>query len=128
MSKVFVVQEPITRRHGRASRTYSLAPAEKFGTLVFVLDWSELQGLGRGGGEAEAEVLWKIRHRLEGYCPDHDYILMTGNWFAMALTVSVALEMTGGKVRCLQWDKVVGKYQVLPIDINAPPPSDLART
>ncbi len=120
--KVFVVQEPMTRMHGRVRRTYSLAPAEEFGALVFVLDWSETRDLGKGDGAAETEVLWKIRQRLEGYCPDEDYILMTGDWFAMALTVSVALEMTGGRARCLQWDKVDGKYRVLVIDINAPPP------
>ncbi len=121
--KVFVVQEPGIRRHGRVGRRYSLKPAEKFGALIFLLDWSETQDLGTEVG-AETNVLWKIRHRLEGFHADRDFILMTGDWTAMALAVAVALEMSEGKINCLQWDKDDRDYRVIPIDINAAPPPE----
>lgn len=119
-SRVYVVQEPIAKRHGRPARRFSLAPAEAYGELRFVLDWSDTRGLGDSGGKVEREILWKIRRAMDDYTED-DYILMTGNWTAMALAVAIALEVTGGRVRCLQWDKDDG-YKVVVIDINAPPP------
>lgn len=122
MSRVFVVQEPIVKRHGRPARRFSLAPAEEFGELVFLLDWSETRGLGANGGTTEAVILWKIRERMEGFDADQDYILMTGNWTAMAMAVALALEMSGGYVRCLQWDRDDG-YRTVTIDMNVPPPN-----
>lgn len=116
-SRVFVVQEPIALRNNRPSPRFSLDPAKEFGELVFLLDWSEIKGSMSG---VESEVMWKLRERLAGFCDD-DYILMTGDWGAMALSCMIAAEINDGRARCLQWEQNARKYRVVELDMNSPP-------
>jgi hypothetical protein len=104
-------------RHGNVSRRFDLSPAEEYGKIHFLLSWNDTKDL-----DASA-LLWMIRDRLnEQVFTRGDYILMTGDWTAMALTVHLALEATEGYVQCLQWDKRERKYHIVEIDMNAPPP------
>ena len=114
MSKVYVVQEPMMIRHGRPALRYSLDPAKVFGEIIFLLDWSDTKGLGVEK-DKPLEILDKLWHRLKDY-QNGDYMLMTGNWTAMALAVHVALEVNDGQVTCLQWDSADSEYRVIELD------------
>lgn len=119
MAKVFVPQEPLIIRDGRASRLFSLKPAEKFGELRVVLDWSDTRE-AKEQGCANA-MRWKIRAALEDIEPG-DFILMVGDFIAMSLVVYEALE-AAGRINCLQWDREERRYKVVEMDVDRMPPS-----
>lgn len=116
-SRVFVVQEPMMLLNNRLTPRFSLDPAREFGELVFLLNWSEIKGSMAG---VESDVLWKLRERLNGFS-DNDYILMTGDWGAMALSCMIAAEKNDGRARCLQWEQTARCYRVVELDLNSPP-------
>jgi hypothetical protein len=116
MSKVYVVQDPMIMRDGRPERRFSLVPAEEYGELVFLLGWNDTRGLGIKPG-AERRLYRTLRYNLRDF-NDSDYLLMTGNWTAMAMAVVCALEHTRGFVSCLQWDQEDREYRVIAIDVN----------
>ena len=117
-SKVFVVQEPMMMREGQPHPRFSLDPAREFGELVIVLAWSDTKKLKEGG---ERDIRWKIRHTLEDFTED-DFILMTGDWSAMALVVHDAL-LHCDVVKLLQWDGKEREYHIITIDQKEGPPS-----
>jgi hypothetical protein len=104
-------------RHGRPAARFDLSPAEEFGQTVFLLDWSDTRSTMCG---KESEVLWMLRERLADFC-DEDYLLMTGDWTAMALAVTLALEINDGRAKCLQWNRGNRAYDVVKLDLNAQP-------
>jgi hypothetical protein len=117
-ARVIVVQEPLAMRNGRPAPRFDLTPAKKFGDVEFLLDWSETTDL-RG---KEAELIQKLRQRLDGFS-DRDYILFSGDWAAMALAVTLALEINDGRAKCLQWDRDTREYRILQLDLHQPPPT-----
>lgn len=118
--KVYVVQEPMVMRNGSPVRRFSMEPAEAFGEVIFVLNWTDTIGLGLTPG-SENKLLWMLRRRLEEFT-DKDYLLMTGNWTAMAMAVFVVLERTAGFLNCLQWDREESEYRVIEFDMNLDEP------
>ena len=113
---VYVVQEPVVMRDGRQERRFSMAPAAKFGELVYLLGWNDTRDLGRTPGR-ERELFRTLRYKLKDF-NEMDYLLMTGNWTAMAMAVICALELTRGFVNCLQWDNPDREYRVVCLDVN----------
>lgn len=113
---VYVVQEPMVMRNGRPSKRFDMTPAERFGEVRILLDWSDTRSLAG----KEAEVMWTLRERLADFS-DQDYVLMTGDWTAMALAVSLALEINDGRAKCLQWNRDDREYSIICIDLNAQP-------
>jgi hypothetical protein len=116
--RVFVVQEPLVFRHGKLKPKIDLSPANEFGKIVFLLDWSDTKDL-----IDTDKIIWMLRDRFaEHEFGPEDYVLLIGDWTAMALAVTIALEETDGQIRCLQWDRKDGEYKVINIDLDAPPP------
>ena len=106
-------------RHGSPARKFDLSPAEKFGELVFILSWNDTAAIAQNVDS----VVSKIGQRLQaqGFDPGDDYVLLTGDWVAMAATVAIALELGDWKspVNCLQWDREARRYEVVPLDLRA---------
>lgn len=124
MSRVFVVQEPLHRspRTGDVQRIVDISPAERFGTLVYLLDWSDNKF------DSPRDIIRKLRERLADYCDD-DYLLMSGSPTAFGIAAMVAGEYNDGRVRFLHWDKQLprhngrgyGDYKCVEIDLNGQP-------
>lgn len=116
--RVFVVQEPLYKdsRSGEIRSKFSLEPAQEFGELVYVLNWSDPSEL------SAQQMLWKVRRELQHFTK-YDYLLMVGNPTAMALSAIIAAERTDGCFRILYWDNVKsgGLYRVETVDVNAQP-------
>lgn len=119
MSKVYVVQEPLQMRNGRPGKRYSMKPAEEYGEIVILLDWSDTRDMTESG--SADDVLWMIRSRMSEFNHKSDYVLLTGSWVAMSLAIYVAGEKGDGTVRCLQWDRDLASYRVITVDFYAPP-------
>lgn len=113
MSRVYVIQEPLHMRHGQVSQRFDLTPAEKFGELEFVLAWNDTRRVDQDIDD----ITNKVARSLIDFSDD-DYILLTGDWCAMALSVAQALRVNGGRAKCLQWDRERRGYMVVQIDTN----------
>lgn len=113
--KVYVVQEPLFKdKRGQIRSKFDLSPAEAYGELNYVLNWSDPLELDI------RQMLWKIRKALLNFT-ENDYLLMVGNPTAMALTAAVANERTDGCFRLLYWDNMKEEYRADQIDMHAQP-------
>jgi hypothetical protein len=114
---VYVPQLPLTSNGGVGSvrPRIDLRPAERYGKLVYLCDWENLDGIDT------AAILFELRGKLKDYCDD-DYLLMVGAPTLMALTALVAAEVNDGKVRLLYWRREQRRYVVVDIDMDAIPP------
>lgn len=109
--KVFVVQRPAyfdRDKRGWVNK-YDLTPAKEFGELVFLLRpgnifYHKLEG-----------AIGTIREGLDGFDGDNDHILAVGDPVAIAATVMVASEISGGNVSILKFDRQSGQYEPYPI-------------
>lgn len=115
-STVYFVEEPLRHKEGIGMvRRVNLSPAEKFGKIKFLLDWSEI----KDAGEDYRSLVWKIRQRME--YTDADYIGCIGSMPGTSVVVMIAAEQNGGRVRMLEWDNDVKDYVVREVDINTQP-------
>lgn len=114
---VYVPQVPLTSNGGSASvrPRFDLTPAEKYGKLVYLFDWCDVD-------EADpAALMHELRTGLKNYS-DNDYVMMVGSPTLMVLVALVASEVNEGRVRLLYWRKEQRRYNVVNIDLDAPPP------
>jgi len=116
MARVFVSQQTLRKSEatGEMVQFPVLRPAERFGEIVFLLDWQEAMDL------SEEESIWKIRRRLADYSDD-DYLLPLGSPASMVLSALLAAEVNDGRLKILQWDRDNRTYEVKKIDVNAQP-------
>lgn len=113
MSIVYVVQEPaqIPRLHGHGTRPkIDLSPAQRYGSLRYLLEWSETKDLDPEDMQAI------LRTRLKEYSPE-DYILAIGSPVAMAMATCLAAQRAGGRVNMLVWSRETG-YTVIPFTLG----------
>lgn len=114
--KVYFIEEPLRNKPGVGMiRRVNLAPAEKFGEIQFLLDWTEIKD---AGGDYRP-LVWKIRERMD-YGPE-DFIGCVGSMSATALAVAIAAEQNGGRVRLLEWNNDLGDYVIKILDVHAQP-------
>lgn len=115
MSRVFVVQEPLKKGdEGKVKPRIDLSPAAEFGELVMLLNWADVRKLSRD------ELVWKLRRGLKSFDAS-DYLLMVGSPSAMWAAGAIASEMTGGRVKTLEWDNINHRYDVVVTDLNCQP-------
>lgn len=113
---VYVPQLPLTSNGGVGSvrPRIDLSPAERYGRLVYLCDWENMDGIDT------TAVLFELRAKMKDYCDD-DYLLMVGSPTLMAIVALVAAEVNDGKVRLLYWRREQRRYVVVDIDMDAPP-------
>jgi hypothetical protein len=107
VSKVYAVQSPTRRdrRTGQQVQMFDFSDAERFGELVIVLD-AEIKPTAQVVVE---RALWAA---LGDFTQD-DYLLLTGNPIIMSLASAVALDLTGGHCKFLQWSGEKKAYEVI---------------
>lgn len=103
VSLVYVVQRPHADR-------FDLSPARAHGDLVYLL--SPTANPFRSEPLVE-ELHQKLRH----YRGSQDYLLLLGNPCVIGWVVAIAAHYGGGKVRQLQWDGYLLKYNVIDTDL-----------
>lgn len=113
MAKVYVPQEPLRMKDGDLVPIFSLDQVAHFGQPVIILTYDDTEKLKNG---EEADVMFKVREIMAEFTED-DYILMTGDFTAMAMIFHEAAANLG-RVRTLQWDRRLGEYQVIEVDVE----------
>ena len=105
MSRVFIPQDPTRRNRatGEWERSIDLTPAEKFGSLVFLL---------QSGRAPEANsVVAVMSDKLRDYSGD-DYLLPVGDPSLIAVMAILAAAANDGCVRMLMWSRQTQDYYV----------------
>jgi hypothetical protein len=114
-SRVFVVQKPArfdrTLTPPRFVPMYDFTPAEAHGRLVIVL------GPGNIFQHRMSQALAQIRTVLANYS-ERDFIIAVGDPVAIAASVMVAAERTGGRVNLLRWDRLTKSYESFAIVVT----------
>jgi hypothetical protein len=101
MSKVYVVQEVMGR---------NFLPARKYGSLVPLLSPDTQVYL------SATPAIRRLQRALKDFT-DEDYLLLSGDPVLIGLAVGVATTNNRGKARLLKWDKAVGDYHPIDVDI-----------
>jgi hypothetical protein len=105
MSKVYIPQEPRKREGDGWRPMYDLTPALKFGTLEVLLP--------HGPTLLDVSLIVAgLKEKLKHITED-DYIILIGDPVAIAATVLVAGQLTGGKVKLLKYDRNEKLYNVV---------------
>lgn len=100
MAIVYVTQEPVGK---------NITPALEYGSLRVLAPWQvQVQCDPRN-------IISDMRLELSGARPD-DYLLLIGDPVIIGLATALIIEVTGGVIQLLKWDKQEGKY--IPITIN----------
>lgn len=112
--RVFAVQKParFDKELGRFVPMYDFSPAEAHGRLVFIL------GPGNILQHRMSQALTQIRHVLTTYTAQ-DFIIAVGDPVAIAASVMIAAERTGGVVNLLKWDRLTRAYESFSINTGA---------
>jgi hypothetical protein len=110
--RVFVVQQPAffdrSATPPRFINKYDLTPAAAHGRLVFIL------GPGNIFKNRMDQATAQIKKVLESFT-ESDSILAVGDPVAIAASVMIAAQRTGGKVTLLKWDRLTKVYESFPI-------------
>jgi hypothetical protein len=102
---VYVPQEPRKRDGDNWRPLYDLSPALKFGVINILLPHGPTL---LDVGLMVAGLKEKLKHITED-----DHILLIGDPVAIAATVLVAGQLTGGKVKLLKYDRNEKLYNVV---------------
>lgn len=108
---VYIVQEPMERDRatGELRSKFDFSEARQFGDLVFLLS----PGMKPGDPLAITQ-LWE---KLRGYGPG-DFLLLAGNPCLLGAATAVASHLTGGRVRCLQYNGRMRGYIPVALDLR----------
>jgi len=95
--RVFVVQrqKKIDVANGALVDKFDVAPAERFGELVYLL--------GPSAKPWTASVIPELREALRGYDGERDWLVLVGSPVLIGYAMTFAALAGGGKVRVLQW-------------------------
>lgn len=109
---VYITQEK-TRRdpaNGRIVPQFDFRPAMKYGKLEVLLP---------GGYSLMAPVptIRLLNEKLDQFCDD-DYLLAVGDPTVMVAAAMVASRINSGRLKLLKWDREVGDYVPVQIDIS----------
>lgn len=97
MSKVYVVQEPpqVLQAHGQGRRPkFDISPAQKWGPLKYLLEWSEIADL------TPEDIKQLLEQRLRDFTAE-DYLLITGSPVAMTIAACIAARRAGGTIKMI---------------------------
>lgn len=97
MTKVFVVHRQLRKNRdtGELEDIYDVTPAQKYGTVEFLLDSDAVP--------FNADAVIKELHTKLRHMNPTDFLLLIGNPCLIAMAAAVASHHTGGKVQFLQW-------------------------
>lgn len=113
-NKVYVVQ---LQRRWDDSKTdliakFDLAPARKYGELVYLLSPT-------AGPFNSRSIIAELWDKLEDYTPN-DHLLLIGNPCLIGWVMAIAAQITGGTVRLLQWNGKERGYLEILCDLSKP--------
>lgn len=97
-ARVFVVNQPTKYDHDQKTFVPSvdLTPAREFGELVYLTPI--------GAGFDPAAMLDTLRENLNGFTED-DFLLPIGSPVLIAWAAGIAANLTGGKIKLLEWPR-----------------------
>jgi len=109
-SKVFIVCEPTTRKDGELVPAVDLTPATEWGEPVVLLQQQQ-SFIG------PAMTVQILNDKLSSFTDD-DFLVPIGDPALMCAAAMVAASYNNGRVRMLKWDRKLGKYFPILVDIN----------
>lgn len=111
-SRVFVVQDQhrLDRNTNTWKPIFNLKPAEKFGTLHFLLESHEIPF-------SDPNMVESLENKLEDF-NDTDYLLLIGNPSVIGTTAAIASMVNEGRIQMLQWDGKEKRYIPIFVSLN----------
>ncbi len=111
-NSVYVVQRPTFKNPatGNYEDKFDLTPALAFGQIVEILKPGNIS-------EDSQNILKFMLQRMEDFRPT-DYLLALGDPVAIAAASCVAVDITGGIVQMLKWDKYSKSYKPFIINLQ----------
>ena len=113
-SRVFVVQQRFTRQQDGSQRFHDYTPAERFGTIVYLVPPKSMVDELYGG---DIEKL--LKDRLSDFGPD-DHLILSGDPVLCAQCVLWAVSKLDEQVEALsilKWRHDVNDYEITRIPI-----------
>lgn len=107
-SRVFVVNEPMRHEGGHFQRFLNLDRAKVHGPLVHVLPAGSLP-------DDMEFVCARIKERMVDFGPS-DLLMLIGDPRAQAVASVIAARACCGKLRLLQWQRGINRYDVVTVD------------
>ena len=110
MNKVFVIQQPVSHRDGKAVPAFDFSAAEEFGRV---------EVLAPNGKHILTPDVFRdmLEEKLDTFNPVHDYILPTGD-YTVLFFVGLLLGARFDHIRVLRWVSDVKRYQPLTLSIG----------
>lgn len=110
MPKVYAPMVPSRFDHGTGLwiPIVNLSPARAFGEIVTMLP-------PNANRLHTAPLVAAIRDKMESFGPD-DYIIAVGDPSLIAAAACIAVRKTGGVLRLLKWDRILGQY--IPVEMK----------
>lgn len=111
MSRVLIVQQPVRRAaDGSEAPAFDFSPAKRFGTLEI---------LAPNGKHILTPLAFIdfLAQRLDGFEPDHDYILPAGD-YSVLLVVGMAIGRRFKYAQVLRWISSAKTYEPLLFDFR----------
>ena len=109
-SKVYIVCEPTIRREGEFVPAFDLTPAAEWGEPVVLLQQQQ-------SFISSVQTIKNLRHKLKDFSDD-DFLVPIGDPALMCVAAMIAGSLNSGRVRMLKWDRKIGKYFPILIDIS----------
>lgn len=111
-TRVYVVQRPTFKNPatGQYEDKFDLTPALSFGEIVEILKPGNIS-------QDSQNILKYMLQKMEDF-QEGDYLLALGDPVAIAAASCVALDITGGVVQMLKWDKIGKVYIPFVIDLR----------
>lgn len=106
MSRVIIIQRNLMWDAGRQNLVdkFDFSPAREYGELHFLLSHS----LSPFNAQAAIKVIWEALQDIN--FSEDDYLLLSGNPCLIAWTAAMVADMTGGKIKLLQWSGKDRRY------------------
>tara|TARA_R110000824_G_scaffold108412_3_gene255375 strand:- start:81 stop:410 length:330 start_codon:yes stop_codon:yes gene_type:complete len=109
MSRVFVIQNSMIRRHGEWVPKFNVSSASKFGELVSLTDHGvSMHDMPR--------ITKEFRNDLQDFSPD-DYLLTIGSPVLIGIACAIAAEHSD-ILNFVQWDKMSRMYLAVTVDLR----------
>lgn len=112
--RVFAVQDQhrLDRQTNTWKPIFNLQPAEKYGTISFLLEAHEVPF-------AHPQMVPRIEAELADF-NDSDWLLLIGNPSLIGVTVAAAAFANEGRIQLLQWDGKFRKYIPVFVKLSLP--------
>lgn len=111
MARVFITQEVMVRDfNGELKHKFDLGKAAQFGEIKILISSSQ-------NAVSIVPVMRQLLEQMKDFGED-DYLLPVGAPAVMAAASAVAAKYNDGRFKIIQWDRRMGAYVPIQIDLS----------